>query len=174
MKGLGVMAGFILTPAACSTNPASLYEKAIAEYVQTDRWGTWTDLKFEIVSLETSEVTVADSLKIIRAEFETERAAAIESETKSLQYWLGVISDDPESKEIDRYNENIVYINQRIDAIKNRKVEDVVNYGLPPEQVLAVKAKCRYSLVMPGKNTRQERTDTFILSKDGREVVGKE
>eukprot|EP00975_Prorocentrum_lima_P004732 1029670-Prorocentrum_lima.AAC.2 len=39
------------------------YEKAIAEWVQTDSHGTWTDLKFELLEvLETEDVTVSDSL----------------------------------------------------------------------------------------------------------------
>lgn len=40
------------------------YEKAIAEWVQTDSHGTWTDLKFELLEvLETENVTVSDSLR---------------------------------------------------------------------------------------------------------------
>ena len=36
------------------------YEKAIAEWVQTDSHGTWTDLKFELLEvLETEDVTVS-------------------------------------------------------------------------------------------------------------------
>jgi hypothetical protein len=40
------------------------YEKAIAEWVQTDFHGTWTDLKFELLEvLEIEDVTVSDSLR---------------------------------------------------------------------------------------------------------------
>ena len=42
------------------------YEKAIAEWVQTDSHGTWTDLKFELLEvLETEAVTVSDSLRYL-------------------------------------------------------------------------------------------------------------
>ena len=42
------------------------YEKAIAEWVQTDSQGTWTDLKFELLEvLETEDVTVSDSLRYL-------------------------------------------------------------------------------------------------------------
>ena len=42
------------------------YEKAIAEWVQTDSNGTWTDLKFELLEvLETEDVTVSDSLRYL-------------------------------------------------------------------------------------------------------------
>ena len=42
------------------------YEKAIAEWVQTDSHGTWTDLKFELLEvLETEDVTVSDSLRYL-------------------------------------------------------------------------------------------------------------
>lgn len=42
------------------------YEKAIAEWIQTDSHGTWTDLKFELLEvLETEDVTVSDSLRYL-------------------------------------------------------------------------------------------------------------
>ena len=50
----------LITFSSCS-KPG--YEKAIAEWVQTDSHGTWTDLKFELLEvLETEDVTVSDSL----------------------------------------------------------------------------------------------------------------
>ena len=48
----------LITFSSCS-KPG--YEKAIAEWVQTDSHGTWTDLKFELLEvLETEDVTVSD------------------------------------------------------------------------------------------------------------------
>ena len=42
------------------------YEKAIAEWIQTDSHGNWTDLKFELLEvLETEDVTVSDSLRYL-------------------------------------------------------------------------------------------------------------
>ena len=47
------------------------YEKAIAEWIQTDSHGTWTDLKFELLEvLETEDVTVSDSLRYLNNIFE--------------------------------------------------------------------------------------------------------
>lgn len=53
----------LITFSSCS-KPG--YEKAIAEWVQTDSHGTWTDLKFELLEvLETEDVTVSDSLRYL-------------------------------------------------------------------------------------------------------------
>ncbi len=53
----------LMTFSSCS-KPG--YEKAIAEWVQTDSQGTWTDLKFELLEvLETEDVTVSDSLRYL-------------------------------------------------------------------------------------------------------------
>ena len=69
----------LITFSSCS-KPG--YEKAIAEWVQTDSHGTWTDLKFELLEvLETEDVTVSDSL---RALFKPSFSAYMEAE-KSLK-----------------------------------------------------------------------------------------
>lgn len=164
----------LLLLSACASEE-SVYEKAIADYVQTDKRGTWTDLQFKVVSLETADRTVADSIQILAAAFEAEKTARIADEEKKLAYWLGVISDNPKSREVGRYNENMAGINQRIDSLKSLTLPENPRFlGLAPDQVIGIVATCRYSFVMPGQDTRQERTDTFILSTDGKRVVGKE
>ena len=59
----------LMTFSSCS-KPG--YEKAIAEWVQTDSQGTWTDLKFELLEvLETEDVTVSDSLRHLKQQKRT-------------------------------------------------------------------------------------------------------
>lgn len=48
---------------ALSSCGSTEYEKAIADWLQTDENGTWTDLKFELIELlDEKDVTVSDSL----------------------------------------------------------------------------------------------------------------
>lgn len=47
------------------------YEKAIADWLQTDENGTWKDLKFELIkTIEVKDITVADSVRILQVEKE--------------------------------------------------------------------------------------------------------
>lgn len=56
---------------SCSTG--NKYEKLIADYVQTDKYGVWTDLSFKLVELEElSPLTVSDSIAILKKQFESE------------------------------------------------------------------------------------------------------
>ena len=66
---LAVMALF-LTSCAVQSN----YEKAIADFVQTDRSGTWTDMKFKVIEMsEPTDITVGDSIKILTDKFESDK-----------------------------------------------------------------------------------------------------
>ena len=73
----------LITFSSCS-KPG--YEKAIAEWVQTDSHGTWTDLKFELLEvLETEDVTaVIQKAESPRALFKPSFSAYMEAE-KSLK-----------------------------------------------------------------------------------------
>ncbi len=174
MKNFGVTTVLTLGMAAC-TSPQSTCEQAIVSYVQTDKHGTLTDLKFEILSLETSERTVADSIELHKADDEKELAKQIESEESKLEFWKQLIADNPQSRDVERYNENIDGINRRIDSLKQTTPEEVLRYtGLAPDLVIGIIAKLWYSYVMPETGARKERTDTFILSADGKEVFGQE
>ncbi|KAA6345220.1 hypothetical protein EZS27_007196 [termite gut metagenome] len=60
MKKVSIIAALtvLLLLSAC-TSKQSVYEKAIADYVQTDQRGTFTDLKFKALSIEkTADITV--------------------------------------------------------------------------------------------------------------------
>ena len=60
MKNWLLLGVLILGLSSCGSPE---YEKAIADWIQTDEDGTWTDLKFELIELlEEKDVTVSDSL----------------------------------------------------------------------------------------------------------------
>lgn len=56
---------------SCSTG--NKYEKLIADYVQTDKHGVWTDQSFKLVELEElSPLIVSDSIAILKKQFESD------------------------------------------------------------------------------------------------------
>ena len=68
MKNWLLLGVLILGLSSCGSPE---YEKAIADWVQTDKDGTWTDLDFELVEVQSIEdITVSDSLSILKKRFE--------------------------------------------------------------------------------------------------------
>jgi ABC-type enterochelin transport system substrate-binding protein len=138
----------LLLLSAC-TSEQSVYEKAIADYVQTDRRGTWTDCKFKTLSIEkTADVTVADSLKTLQAEFEKSRDEQIASQQRTLDYFNGLLKDNQSAKYAkqavpDQLNQSIATTQARIDSLHNLPVAYADRYkGRNPADVLAVEVKC--------------------------------
>lgn len=90
---IAILTALLLLSAYASER--SVYEKAIADYVQTDKRGTWTDLKFEALSIEKSaDVTVADSLKLLQTKFEKSRDEQIASQQKTLNCFNGLLKEN--------------------------------------------------------------------------------
>lgn len=168
----------LLLSSAC-TSKQSIYEKAIADYVQTDKRGTWTDLKFQALSLEVSDRTVADSLNLLKAEFEKSRDEQIASQQKTLDYFNGLLKDNQSAKYAkqvvaDQLNGSIAATQSRIDSLRNLPATYTARYkGRNPADVVAIVIKCHYRYCMPETTTAKERTETFVLTPDGKKVVGK-
>ena len=69
-----------------------MYEKAIADYVQTDRYGIFNDLKFKALSIEkTADITIADTLKLLQTEFEKLLDEQIVSQQRTLDYFNSLL-----------------------------------------------------------------------------------
>ena len=77
----------------------STSEKAIADFVQTDKQGVWIDLQFEVIEMgEPVMITVGDSIRILKETFEKKRGEEldfanthVERYSSSLQkegFWL--------------------------------------------------------------------------------------
>jgi hypothetical protein len=162
------------------TSKQSVYEKAIADYVQTDRHGTWTDCKFKALSIEkVADITVADSLKLLQAEFEKLRDEQIVSQQRTLDYFNGLLKDNQAAKYTkqavaDELNRSIATTQARIDSLRNLPTAYTDRFnGRNPMEVLAQEVKCRYSYILPGSDREQERTEVFILTADGKKVIEK-
>lgn len=169
----------LLLLSAC-TSEQSVYEKAIADYVQTDKRGTWTDLKFKALSVEkTADITVADSLKLLQTKFEKSRDEQIASQQKTLNYFNDLLKDNQSAKYAkqavdDQLSQNIATATVRIDSLRNLTPEYAARYkGRNPADIVAIVVKCRYRYVMPGTTEAKELTDSFVLMPDGKKVVEK-
>lgn len=147
------------------------YEKAIADFVQTDRSGTWTDLKFKVIEMgEPTDITVGDSIKILTDKFETDKEkyisnlkSSIERNTTSLDKERFASMKEFYQKQIDK-NQTI------LDSISKTTVvlpEAYVN--VPESKVLAKEIECRFSIIPPMYNNgaRQEMTEKFMLNAAG-------
>lgn len=175
---IAVFTAFLL--ASACTSEQSVYEKAIADYVQTDRHGTWTDCKFQALSIEkTADITVADSLKLLQTEFEKSRDEQIASQQRTLDYFNGLLKDNQSAKYAkqavdDQLNQSIVTTQARIDSLRNLPAACTDHLkGYNSTEVLAQEIKCQYSYVLPGSDRQQERTEVFILTADGKKVIEK-
>ena len=57
----------------------STSEKAIADFVQTDKQGVWIDLQFEVIEMgEPVMITVGDSIRILKETFEKKRGEELD------------------------------------------------------------------------------------------------
>lgn len=163
---LAVMALF-LTGCAVQSN----YEKAIADFVQTDRSGTWTDMKFKVIEMgEPTDITVGDSIKILTDKFETDKEKYISSLRNSIE--RNTASRDKESfASMKEFYQKQIDKNQMIlDSISKTTVvlpEAYVN--VPESKVLAKEIECKFSIVPPMYNNgaRQEMTEKFLLNAAG-------
>lgn len=172
---------------SCSTN-SSAQESLIIEYLETSPKGVRTDLKMNVLKLELSNVTAADSLAFLEAEFQDR----IEEEKKSIKsFKLNIQESLKEIKSLDSSNiDNLAKISANKSLVKlyekglekaqvslgkaqNQKTVAMKKYQRRDKDELLVKqAIIKFSYFNPKLNTRQERTETFVLSKDGSEVLG--
>jgi hypothetical protein len=134
------------------------YEKAIAEWVQTDSHGTWTDLKFELLEvLETEDVTVSDSLCYLN--------------NKSAQ--LSAVIQKAESPRALFKPSFSAYM----EAEKSLKATDAFMKAMylhrDSTEVIGKILKCRYAIVQPHSGVQQKKTASFLLSPDMEKCIGK-
>ena len=163
-------------------------KQAIIDYLQEDAKGVKTDYQIEILQLEISNVTVADSIAIIENKFQEEEAKV---ENSAENFKNSIEKAAAENEKLDRSNmDNLAKISANKSAsrmfqqglekaestlvkIQERKSSTLKKYeDRDKDQLLVKKAKTTFSFFNPSLQTRQERTDYFVLSKDGLKVLG--
>lgn len=152
----------------------SKYEKVIADFVQTDSRGTKLDMKFKTEKLkEVYQVTVADSIKIITDNFNTERDKQMASLEKTLSIFTENIekakaAPRPSQVMISSYQSSIDKTNERINALRESAPKELAKYeNRDVNDILTVVVRCTYSVDEPITNKRAIETFDFFLSPDG-------
>lgn len=127
------------------------YEKAIADWIQTDETGTWTDMKFELLEVqETKDLTVGDSVNILKRKIDNLNKIIERAENpKSL------IKIAPST-----------YFNTRDQMKSAQRLLDSSYNDRDSTEVLARYLKCKYSIFSPLLHVRQEKVETFLLTPD--------
>lgn len=149
----------------------SNYEKAIADFVQTDRSGTWTDLKFKVIEMgEPTDITVGDSIKILTDKFESDKEKYLNNLKSSIARSTASRDKESFSSMKEFYQKQIDKNQTLLDSISKTAVvlpEAYVN--VPESKVLAKEIECRFSIVPPMYNNgaRQEMTEKFMLNAAG-------
>ena len=125
------------------------YEKAIADWLQTDENGTWTDLKFELIELlDEKDVTVSDSLLYLDSKA-AQQVQMIERAENPRALVKPLFSDYAKAKD------NLKWIEKKKMEYKDRD----------STEVLAKLLKCKYAIVPPSLKARQERVSDLLLWK---------
>lgn len=150
------------------------YEKVIADFVQTDNRGTKLDMNFKTERLEeVQQVTVADSIKIITDNFNTEREKQMISLEKSISVFTENITKAkaarrPSQVMIDSYQSSIDKTNERINALRVSAPEGLTKYeNRDASDILTIVVRCTYSVDEPITKKRATETFDFFLSPDG-------
>lgn len=155
----------LLCLSSCATNN---YEKAIADWIQTDKNGTWTDLKFDIIEvIETKDITVSDSVQVLKEKFEKSKEKKIKTHSvglkgaeRRLSFVQYAIS---KADKLKPYQDEVDKAKAQLDSIQS--LSFTCSYdGREPTEVIAKLIKCKYAIVPPVLNTRQEKTETFLLN----------
>lgn len=161
---------------ALSSCSSSNCEKAIGDWLQTDNSGTWTDLKFKLIDVvETKDLTVADSTKIMAAEFEKQKGAKIsgyKNDIKRRETYLGFAKLSASSEEVQKIQNDLNTLKAQLDSTQALTFHPIYT-DKKQTDILAKLIKCKYSIVVPVLNTRQEKVETFLLTPDQDKCLGR-
>lgn len=171
MKNWILLLGILLSClSSCGSHD---YEKAIADWLQTDENGTWKDLKFELIkTIEVKDITVADSISLLQVEKEkkiswcnkeiTRLTQEIEKVDKGM-----IAAPSTYFRNRDRLKQTIALL----DSIQSSNVLSAYD-NREKMEILAKLVKCRYGIISLA-NIYEERTETFLLSSDLKRCIGR-
>ena len=143
------------------------YEKAVADWVQTDKNGMRTNLKFEILEVSgITDITVADSLAVLKERFEIQKEKEISILAKELESAKTKMSFAKYAGvDLESYQNNINEAQVKLDSIKKQAFHSIYDKR-KNEEVIAKILECRYAITPPLMKVKQEKRAAFILSPD--------
>lgn len=156
---------------ACTSCSVPDYEKAVSDWVQTDSHGTWIDMKFEMLEvLETKDITVSDSLSILKEQFDRQKDKTISTLKADIDNSKTRLSFAKfAGADLEDYQRYIDKVESQLDSVNNISFHSIYD-NRKTDEVLAKVLKCRYAVTT---STRQEREGNFILSPDMKKCYGK-
>ncbi len=159
----------------CSTGGSSL-EKVISDYKQTDpKTGRLYDLNFKMIEMgELQKITVADSLRILEAEFQKENAGILENYQNLLSMAEKNLEQEkknrrPSATMIDVHEKDIKKYEEKIAEIESNKADLSKYSSRNADEILANVIVCTYSMDDLSGNNFTEKSE-FVLSPDGATV----
>lgn len=153
----------------------NVYKTTVLDYLQTEN-GIKTDFKIEFQKFELSDITVADSVKILQEQYQIEKQKKIESAQKSVTYWEGVLekykgrNDLVAKASAGRSQKDLEKAKAELETAMKWEPEYVSRYsGRSGTDILAKKADTYFSFQNPklAQPVRQEISAYFVLSPDG-------
>lgn len=145
MKNWLLLGVLILGLSSCGSPE---YEKAIADWIQTDEDGTWTDLDFKWIELlGENEVTVSDSLRALKKKQEQQNAVIEMFKNPAILF-------KPPLSAYAKAEDNLKWIEARKAKYLERN----------STEVLAKLIRCKYEIMSPLLGARQTKTETFLLT----------
>lgn len=155
---------------SCGSGSNGKYEQTIREYLIK---GKSDDLNFKVVELtEQGTITVADSIAYLTDEFRKDKEYFVKRIELAKKMIGELLSKTKNQSDIDKYNADIIVMDNRIDSLRNLPPDNLSGYdSRNANDVLAVIVRCKYSVQLAG--TPAEETFDFYLSPDGSKCYGK-
>lgn len=160
---------------SCSSSQSE-YEKVITDFLETKN-GVKTDLQIRYTKLEVSDISVADSISILKEQFEAERVKKIQSIEQTIKSKEESIAEQHNSDNrlvanvlIKGWQRELAREKEDLEKAQNWKPDYLNKYdNRNPSDILSRKADVTFSYFNPQLQTRQEMSAWVILSADGKQ-----
>lgn len=160
---------------SCSSSQSE-YEKVITDFLETKN-GVKTDLQIRYTKLEVSDISVADSISILKEQFEAERVKKIQSIEQTIKSKEESITEQHNSDNrlvanvlIKGWQRELAREKEDLEKAQNWKPDYLNKYdNRNPSDILSRKADVTFSYFNPQLQTRQEMSAWVILSTDGKQ-----
>ena len=161
--------------ASCNSSD-DVYRQTVIDYLQTED-SIKTDFKIEFQKFEVSDITVADSVKILQEQYQTEKQKKIETVQKSVAHWDNAIEKQQKKGDglvaktlATRFQKDLENAKSELEQAEKWESDYVDRYnGRPGNEILAKQVDTYFSFQNPklAQPVRQEMGAVFILSPDG-------
>lgn len=176
MKKLIYFTFLFCVVSSCSSQSQSKYEKLLTEFIET-RGNIRTDLKVKFELIDISDITVSDSIQILKDQFTQEKTDKISKQEKDIECYKNQIAEieAKTSKDVadivilKGYKRNLNEAEESLQKAKDWMLHYLTKYdSRTPDEILVKKAICTFSILDPKLQTRQTyKNALFVLSADG-------